>query len=1238
MRKVLLITVLSLMMFGSASYAQNVFNPNDPIVNYDPNNPPATPPANTIAKWVRTPHPKVTWNTSKFKAYYYNGIAFRLRFPSNYDPNNTAKKYPVIFFMHGGGEIGPVTDNEFHLLLGAQMFEKMMDNGQFDAFMIFPQARNVAWENWQFAAMNNIVDTLQKYHNADIDRVIAMGLSIGGHGSLWYSSLYPTRSATAIPSSPAFITLFNSQVDNFVHIPTWVASGSQDNNPDPPSVSSFVNAFKSKGGDIKSSVYNVGHTSWDFQWKELDLVKYWKNAHKANPIVFFQKNQIHPDSPINSRMGISAGFYAYEWQRDGITIATGTNGANSILDATTVISNTGNEITVRKYGVYSARFKRTSSSPWSVWSPVPVVITANPIARPLDQNINLPYAEILNGSGSTAVAGSRIVKYLWTKISGPASYNLITPDSPNTWINSVTKGVYVFRLTVTDDKGRTGSADMTLTVNDGTQNTVPIANAGPNRQITLPANSVTLDGSASSAGPGLTLTSYSWTKVSGPASSTIATPNAASTAVNNLTEGIYVFRLTVTDNVGNSSSADVNVTVGAAPATTPVARAGNSQSITLPANSVTLDGSASTAPSGMTLTGYQWSKISGPSQFTIASPNAVSANVSNLVEGVYTFRLTVTASNNATHSADVSVTVNGAGSGLPVANAGKDETIPVGQATVLHGENSTPPPGGTIVAYLWNKISGPAKFEILTPTEKTTWIRNMDPGVFVFRLTVTDNQNRTSTDEVVITVQGSQAEPTTARAGNNQSITLPSSATLDGSGSTPAAGASITGYNWSKVSGPASYNIVSPTSVSTTVSNLQEGTYVFRLRVTDNLGATSTSDVTVTVYASGSAVPVANAGTDETIPVGQATVLNSTGSSSPNGGITGYLWSRISGPTQVEMLTPTASSTWIRNMVAGTYVFRLTVTDNVGKTATDDVNIIVKSSLSEPTTARAGSNQAITLPTNSVTLDGSGSTAASGALITGYNWSKISGPSSFAIVTPNSISTSVNSLVAGTYVFRLRVTDDKGAVSTSDVTVTVYQAGTAVPVADAGKDETIPVGQATVLRGELSSSPNGSIVKYQWTKFSGPAQFEMLTPTEKNTWIRNMVAGTYVFRLTVTDNVGKTAYDDVVITVYSTASQSLSTRNQQMTPNGTNLITENFVLYPNPVVDQINLRWSSMYKGSAMMNIYDMGGRRVKSVTIKKEQSDLNDRMDVSDLQKGMYFLEIRLPDGKVGIQKTFQK
>src|SRR5689334_2297114 len=121
MRKVLLLLTIPICLFIGSLTAQNVFNPNDPIVNFDPAHPPVPPSgvnANNIVKWVRTP--SLSWNTSKFKCYYYNGIAFRLRFPTNYDPNNPSKKYPVIFFMHGGGEIGPVTDNEYHMLLGAQ--------------------------------------------------------------------------------------------------------------------------------------------------------------------------------------------------------------------------------------------------------------------------------------------------------------------------------------------------------------------------------------------------------------------------------------------------------------------------------------------------------------------------------------------------------------------------------------------------------------------------------------------------------------------------------------------------------------------------------------------------------------------------------------------------------------------------------------------------------------------------------------------------------------------------------------------------------------------------------------------------------------------------------------------------------------------------------------------------------------------------------------------------------------
>jgi hypothetical protein len=101
-----------------------------------------------------------------------------------------------------------------------------------------------------------------------------------------------------------------------------------------------------------------------------------------------------------------------------------------------------------------------------------------------------------------------------------------------------------------------------------TPNVPPVANAGSDITFQLPDNTTSLNGSGSHDTDG-TISTYAWAKVSGPAGGAISNPSSAITDVTGLQEGAYVYRLTVTDDEGDSDTDDVTVTVQAAPVSVP---------------------------------------------------------------------------------------------------------------------------------------------------------------------------------------------------------------------------------------------------------------------------------------------------------------------------------------------------------------------------------------------------------------------------------------------------------------------------------------------------------------------------------------------------------------------------------------------------------------------------------------------------------------------------------------------
>jgi hypothetical protein len=124
------------------------------------------------------------------------------------------------------------------------------------------------------------------------------------------------------------------------------------------------------------------------------------------------------------------------------------------------------------------------------------------------------------------------------------------------------------RLTVTDNGGLKGYDDVNIVVNPAIANLPPVVNAGPDKTITLPTSSVTLNGSA--VDPDGTIASYSWTYRSGPATPTLSGAKTATLKASNLKAGTYVFRLTAKDNKGLAAWDEVTVIVKAAVSVKPI--------------------------------------------------------------------------------------------------------------------------------------------------------------------------------------------------------------------------------------------------------------------------------------------------------------------------------------------------------------------------------------------------------------------------------------------------------------------------------------------------------------------------------------------------------------------------------------------------------------------------------------------------------------------------------------------
>ncbi len=391
----------------------------------------------------------------------------------------------------------------------------------------------------------------------------------------------------------------------------------------------------------------------------------------------------------------------------------------------------------------------------------------------------------------------------------------------------------------------------------------------------------------------------------------------------------------------------------------------------------------------------------------------------------------------------------------------------------------------------------------------------------------TDQTGNQSSAAITVTRQPPN-QPPTVNAGPDQTVTLPNSASLNGSVSDDGlpAGATLT-TTWSKVSGPGNVTFANPNVTFTTASFSTAGTYVLRLTANDSQ-LSAGDDLTINVNPQNQS-PTVSAGLDQTITLPNLVTLNGNVSDDglPAGSALASSWTKVSGPGTVTFTNPNAAVTNASFSVAGSYTLRLTSSDSQ-LSSSDDAVITVNPENHAPTIA-AGPDQTITLP-NAANLNGSVSDDGlpQGSSVSTV-WSKVSGPGTVVFANPNVTVTSASFSVAGSYVLRLTSTDSQLS-SSDDIQIVVIPENQA-PAVYAGGDQTVTSCTAN-LQGTATDDglPAGSTLTITWSKVSGPGTVTFSNVSSLNSAAAFSLAGNYVLRLSVSDTL-LTSADDMAISV-----------------------------------------------------------------------------------------------------------
>ena len=199
-------------------------------------------------------------------------LRYYLYYPGDYETQNN-KKFPLLLFLHGGGESGGDLKD-----LQINGPPKMIVEGKEFPFLILAPQHPYKRKFWNTNAVIQLLDTVIKNNRVDKRRIYLTGLSRGATASWELAVQYPEKFAAMAVVCGMTPLPYASWINK--EMPIWVFHGEDDPVILIEESEKMVNKLKSMGYEVTFTKYpDVGHDAWTKAYENDELYD-WFMSHE----------------------------------------------------------------------------------------------------------------------------------------------------------------------------------------------------------------------------------------------------------------------------------------------------------------------------------------------------------------------------------------------------------------------------------------------------------------------------------------------------------------------------------------------------------------------------------------------------------------------------------------------------------------------------------------------------------------------------------------------------------------------------------------------------------------------------------------------------------------------------------------------------------------------------------------------------------------------------------------------